>query len=163
MKIAISNHQKHRRPLRRKLERLVRWLMATARNNAAPANGWAEFHLFLTDDQGIRDLHEDWMAQPTATDVITVQYLALPGEDAGTRAEVAVNVQRAISEGPRHWRNRSRPVAECRELALYLAHACDHLHGADDATPTQRQRMRQRELRWLRRAADQGLLNNIMG
>lgn len=138
------------------------WLMAAASNKAAPAAGWAEFHLFLTDDGGIRDLHDDWMGQPTPTDVITVQYLALPGEDAGSRAEIAVNVQRAVEEGPRHWRGR-RAAAECRELALYLAHACDHLHGADDATPAERQRMRRRELRWLRRAAAQGLLAGLMG
>jgi len=48
-----------------------------------------------------------------------------------------------------------------RELALYLAHGCDHLAGADDATPRQRAAMRRRELRWLRAAAHADLLMGL--
>ena len=48
---------------------------------------------------------------------------------------------------------RNEVLTADRELALYLAHGCDHLTGADDATPAGRARMRRRELGWLRELA----------
>ncbi len=77
-----------------------------------------------------------------STDVVSVAYAPVPG--AGDwRGEVIVNAQRALQVGPRHG-------GVAHELALYLAHGLDHLSGADDGTAAERQRMRRRELRWLR-------------
>ena len=42
-------------------------------------------------------------------------------------------------------------------LQRLLAHACDHLSGADDADPHARRRMRRRELRWLQKADAEGV------
>lgn len=78
------------------------------------------------------------------TDVISIAYPPLPPVARAWRGEVAINTDCACREGPAHG-------GVARELALYLAHGCHHLSGADDATPEERRRMRQRENRWLRR------------
>jgi len=47
------------------------------------------------------------------------------------------------------------------ELALYLAHGCDHLSGANDRTLRERRRMRRRELLWLAQARRNGLMAGL--
>ena len=86
------------------------------------------------------------MRHAGSTDVISQRYEPLPGEPAGMRGELLVNVERAWQVGARRsgW-------STSRALALYIAHGCDHLNDAADATLAGRQRMRRRELRWLAR------------
>ncbi|MBL7075907.1 MAG: rRNA maturation RNase YbeY [Kiritimatiellae bacterium] len=109
-----------------------------------------ELSIILMDDEGITKVNEALLQHEGATDVITVRYHALPGEDERDGiAELYVNVERAVQLARRGW-----PAG--RELALYLAHGCDHLAGEDDATPVQRARMRRRELKWLREAEETG-------
>jgi rRNA maturation RNase YbeY len=86
------------------------------------------------------------------TDVITQRYTPIPGESAGLIGELFVNVERAHQAAPRRtgW-------SPDHELALYLAHGCDHLTGADDTTPRERARMRRRELAWLRKVSPRRL------
>jgi ssRNA-specific RNase YbeY (16S rRNA maturation enzyme) len=77
--------------------------------------------------------------------------------------EIVVNVERAAEAGPGHWpRTRGDRSAIARELALYIAHGCDHLCGADDASRVDRLRMRRRELRWLRAAERDGCLRGLI-
>ena len=45
---------------------------------------------------------------------------------------------------------------------VVIAHGIDHLSGADDATPRERRRMHRRELRWLERAHQLGLLGTLL-
>ncbi len=102
------------------------------------------------DDAGITGINEALLDHEGPTDVIAVRYDAIPGEDqSGTVAELYVNVERAVQLARRGW-----PAG--RELALYLAHGCDHLAGEDDATPDQKAQMRRRELKWLREAEKAG-------
>ena len=77
------------------------------------------------------------------TDVITLTYPALPGEDPGDSAEIILNVECA-------WKQGGGGEGADRELAFYLAHAFDHLAGHDDATPAARTSMHRREWRWLK-------------
>jgi ssRNA-specific RNase YbeY (16S rRNA maturation enzyme) len=93
-----------------------------------------------------------------ATDVITLRLEPVPGETCPLAAEVFVNAQRARREGRRRPGRRGAPWGPDAELALYLAHACDHLAGASDATPAGRAAMRRRELRWVRAARRDGAL-----
>ena len=105
--------------------------------------------------------HARWMGLATVTDVLSQRYEPVPGDTAGAHGEIIVNAALAQELGPHHW-GRTGPGAAACELALYVAHGCDHLMGADDATPTERARMRRRELRWLRDAADCGILDGLM-
>ena len=105
---------------------------------------WGELTLVLTDDEGIRAANAAVFGRDGVTDVIACTYDAVPGESAATDGDIVVNVQRACARARRNW-----PAS--RELALYVAHGCDHLAGSDDATDAEANRMRRRELRWLRR------------
>ncbi len=171
MKIATSNRQKCCRLNLPKLKRLAAWFLdRPPRPRRQP--GWVALLLVLTDNPGMRTQHARWMGTATDTDVLSGHYDALPGEPAGRSGEIILNVERALELGPRYWpgaaqRRRNAGVGPSPspgewELALYLAHGCDHLRGADDATPDQRRRMRQREQRWLDAAHRAGLIAGLV-
>lgn len=110
---------------------------------------WADISVHVVDDIGIRAAHLQYFGKNTTTDVISQHYTPLPGE-AGSCGEIIVNGQQAL-------RARKRPNwSPYRELALYVAHGIDHLHGAEDNSPKRYQQMRRRELRWLRQIKNQG-------
>jgi len=143
-RIAIDNRQPTFRINRAALRRLAADLAAhAARLGARP---WRDVTLILVDDAGSAPLNRAIMGHAGATDVITQRYLPLPGEPDGLVGELIVNVERAWQVGVRR-----RGWSPARELALYIAHGCDHLNDAEDATPAGRRRMRRRELRWLAR------------
>lgn len=110
----------------------------------APPLDYSEIDILLVDDSGIVPINAAALGHGGATDVITLPYPAIPGEETGATAEIVINVERAWQQGGGNFQ------AADRELALYLAHACDHLRGFDDDTPPARRSMRRREWRWLR-------------
>lgn len=95
--------------------------------------------VFLTDD-ALASLHGVFLADPSATDVIT--FPAPP--DSGAAGEICVSVDRAAAEA----RRRGHSLAE--ELTLYLVHGWLHLAGHDDLVPPLKRRMRAAETRALR-------------
>jgi rRNA maturation RNase YbeY len=130
--------------------------MEQSRRRSSSAQ-WGEITVELTDDASIADVNSDVFGRNYATDVIALRYDPIPGVDTTASAELFVNVQRAIEHVCRGTWNTSQ------ELALYIAHGCDHLSGATDDTDEGRSQMRDRELRWLRKAKSLGLLEGILG
>lgn len=126
-----------------------------------PSLEWSDLSVILVDDAGIAAIHRRVFGGKEATDVISLLYHPAPHEGGGCSAEVVVNVQRARKEGLRRSR-RGGVWNACRELALYLAHGCDHLSGADDADNAQRTRMRRRELRWIKEEALAGAVDRLI-
>ena len=133
----------------------------------APNRTWAEVSVVLTDDAGIVPINSRHLGSEEVTDVISFCYDPVPGENAdlpasghdsgqGLTGEIIVNVQRAAERGAGHTR-----WGAGSELALYLAHGCDHLADETDYDPRGRTRMRRRELRWLRQARREGLLERL--
>jgi len=116
---------------------------------------WEEISLALTNDSGIHAVNRTFLNHDYPTDVISFSYKPMPGESGAISGEIVVNVELAIRLG-KHFKGAER------ELALYIAHGCDHLTGADDATGSQRRRMRARELRWVKAAEKQGLLEGLL-
>jgi rRNA maturation RNase YbeY len=151
MKIEINNRQSLRRIDRRKIRELVRLLLERVQA-LDPLRQWGELSLVFTDDAGIRPLNRVYFNDPGVTDVISFCYDPVPGDDDRITGEIVVNVERAAARGPR----------ASRELALYLAHGCDHLTGADDQTPPARTRMRRRELRWLKAPETACLVDRLL-
>ena len=98
--------------------------------------------LILVDDAGIAPINAAAVGHSGATDVITIVYPSLPGEEPGDSAEIILNVECA-------WKQGGGGDGANRELAYYLAHAFDHLAGHDDGTPAARTAMHRRERRWL--------------
>lgn len=94
-----------------------------------------EFSIVFLDDEQIARVHEQFMDDPTPTDVIT-----FPGDPAlDFGGEICVSVDHALAFADR------RGLQFSRELALYLVHGYLHLAGYDDRQPEQKQRMRRAE------------------
>lgn len=119
-----------------------------------PERKFAALSVILTDHQGMIPVHEAYFGCEETTDVVSLAYDPIPPEKNELSGEIVVNVQRA-------WEERRRGSAS-EELALYIAHGCDHLAGADDDTEVRRQAMRKREQGWLRSAAEEGLLGDLL-
>ncbi len=88
----------------------------------------------LVDDAVIRKLHEEFLGQAGATDVITFRH-----------GEIVVSAETAAREA----RRRGHPALH--ELLLYVVHGALHLQGHDDTRPKDRDRMRAAERRALQR------------
>ena len=101
--------------------------------------------VILQDDEFSAEVHLAINGAEGATDVITQRYDAMPGEPAGVYGELYVNVDQALRVAPKR-----RGWSPAKELLLYVAHGMDHLSGADDLNPKDYDRMRRRELRWLK-------------
>ena len=122
-------------------------------NKAAARTGirWGDISVLLTGDPECRDINRQHLGHDYETDVISFNLDPLPGDpESLSHGEIVVNVTRARRMGPKFG-------GADRELALYLAHGCDHLSGGEDSRPAERLQMRRRELRWLRAAKAAGL------
>ncbi|MDD5704911.1 MAG: rRNA maturation RNase YbeY [Kiritimatiellae bacterium] len=140
-RIEIQNRQRKFRTNRRYLRDLAGRLLALAARDGA-CGPWRELVLVLVDDAVCAKINVAALGHAGATDVITMTYPSVPGESPGDSAELVLNLERA-------WLLGGNVRDSSQELALYLAHGCDHLCGRDDATPAARRAMRRRELRWL--------------
>lgn len=155
MKIQITNQQIPPRIRQQALRTLILRLLPHA-HRLDPCAAWEQMAIHLVDDVGIQHAHVCYFGKDTVTDVISQRYAPLPGE-CGCTGEIIVNVQQALrAKAVRGWTPN-------RELALYIAHGIDHLHGGIDDTPTQRQQMRRRELRWLRKLQANGFTFESLG
>lgn len=150
MKLSIANMQKAHRVNISALKRLFAQ-MAQNLCNMTPGTRWSALSLVLTDNSGIRRIKNDYMHIAEVTDVIAFRYDPLPGETGSAWGDIFVNVERAVEYGQLYG-------GSSRELALYVAHGCDHLAGEVDDSSAGYVRMRRRELRWLKSAASAGLL-----
>ena len=102
--------------------------------------------VILQDDAFSAEVHEAINGAKGPTDVITQRYDAMPGEAEGVYGELYVNTDQALRVAPKR-----RGWYPAKELLLYVAHGMDHLSGADDLKPADYDRMRRRELGWLRK------------
>ena len=143
MRVEIASSQTLIKPRKMEISRLVQQLMARV-VKLNPERCWDEISVAILDDDGITPVNLQYFGMTRPTDVISLAYEPVHAEE-GWVGEVIVNAERALQEGP------NRPGGWRKELALYIAHGCDHLSGADDATPEQRRKMRRRELAWLNR------------
>ena len=116
---------------------------------------WSVLSVILVDDEGMIPIQRACFGKHEPTDVISLAYDPMPPDFDVYSGEIIVNVQRAYEVGS--------PNGCSRELALYLAHGCQHLTGISDDTPIQRAKMRRRENAWLKDADLQGLWTNLMG
>lgn len=119
-----------------------------------PDHEWHELSLVYTNTHQLSKVHEDFLGHAKDTDVMSFVYPPQPPAQPGWHGEVLVNVERAVALGPRY-------EGAARELALYIAHGCQHLTGAEDHTPKLKQAMRRRERIWLARADKAGLLTPL--
>lgn len=105
-----------------------------------------DLSIAVVDESTICKLHQEFLEDPTPTDVIT-----FPGDaEADFAGEIAVSIDQAIKEYSQHGNTFEE------ELFLYLIHGWLHLAGEDDLEEFARQRMRAAEakvLGWLNDAS----------
>jgi probable rRNA maturation factor len=90
--------------------------------------------VFLTD-RALAKLHDDFLADPTITDVITFE-----GNPAlGVAGEICVSADAALRQAGR--------AGFAAELTLYVVHGWLHLAGFDDLKPKLKREMRRAEAR----------------
>lgn len=151
----MINRQKHHPLQLKKLQLLADWLGTKLTAKTAPET-WGEVSIVLTDDEGITQTNREYFGKNRPTDVISFRYDPVPGEDAVFTGDLLINADRAVQEG-------TVRGSASRELALYIAHGFDHLSGANDDTPEKRRKMRATETAWLRKAAKDGLTDELIG
>jgi rRNA maturation RNase YbeY len=151
LRVDITNRQAVGRVSAARLKGLALFFMREV-TSLVPSLHWRDVHVVLMSDAEIAGVNERFLGHAGPTDVISFRYAPVAGD--ALDAEIIVNVQRALAVGPQFG-------GVARELALYIAHGCDHLTGENDRTVKQRQRMRRREQRWLQKAASAGLLRDL--
>jgi probable rRNA maturation factor len=119
------------------LVRLVRQALRAEKVTAA------EVTVLLVDDRRIACYHDEWMGDPTPTDVITFDLsddpAGMPGGDGTLRGDIVVSTETAVRLAAEvGWSPRL-------ETAYYVLHGILHLTGHDDLAPGPRRAMRRRE------------------
>jgi probable rRNA maturation factor len=131
---AISNRYPRLRFNRVQLRQVIATLDAHATEflGGVPAG---ELSLVFLDDQALAQLHADFLADPTTTDVITFE-----GNSAhGVAGEICVSVDAAQTYAKQNGHDFAT------ELLLYVVHGWLHLAGYDDLQPAKKRIMRRAE------------------
>ena len=96
-----------------------------------------ELSLAFMTDAKLAKLHDDFLDDPTTTDVITFE-----GQpEFGVAGEICVSADTAAA----YSKANNRDFSE--ELALYIVHGWLHLAGYDDLQPAKKRKMRAAEAR----------------
>jgi len=151
MHIDITNTQQDFHIDEDALRQYAHWIMERVQRLRRDFK-WTELSVILTDD-GIRTLNKEWFGKDTVTDVISFAYPD-SGCEIGDTGEIILNVRQAHEEG----KLRTSPD---HELALYLAHGCHHLTGAEDDTPERKRAMLRLESAWVKKAATLNLVGSF--
>ncbi len=146
--VLLKTHGKLSAPLKKaRLQCAANYCAAAAERWSAPEAPWLEVTVHLVHDAISAEVNDAILGHEGPTDVITQRYETFPGEAPGLIGEIYVNLDEAqrISE-------KLGTTTFEEEVVLYIAHGCDHLTDADDATPEERRAMRRRDLRWMHAA-----------
>jgi len=101
----------------------------------------ARISVAIVDDSAIARLHQQFLDDPSPTDVLS---FLLERSERCLEGEVVVSAETAIKNAPRYG---STPEDE---LLRYVIHGTLHLAGHDDTTPRKRAAMRRLERKYLR-------------
>lgn len=154
MKIAINNRQKRLTINKKAAGCLISFLMQKA-SRLLPERKWDEISVVIADNALMSAVNTEFMNDSSPTDVLSFALPPMPGEPDLFSGEVFVNAEIALEIGG------GNAAKTAHELALYIAHGCDHIMDQDDRTASERKTMRSRELRWLKEAATLGFLRGF--
>ncbi|MBN1404768.1 MAG: rRNA maturation RNase YbeY [Opitutales bacterium] len=143
--VSVNNTHPALKLKQSEVKALYRFLDIAAAPDAIPAG---ELSIAFVDAQGIIQMHEQFLADPTITDVIT-----FPGDEEDDFAgEICVCTDFAAQQAPLF----GQSFAE--ELCLYLVHGWLHLAGYDDIDDDDRAEMRKAEARTMALVREAGLV-----
>lgn len=150
MKVSVTNALKGCRVNTGNIKALASFFLGKASRRTGIE--WGEISIILSDDTHMRKINAASLGHDYATDVISFNFEPMPGEPVNIKTgEIFVNVELARRLGPLYKKDANH------ELALYLAHGCDHLSGSEDNTQPRRIQMRRREFQWIKDAKRQDL------
>jgi probable rRNA maturation factor len=132
--IQIANRQKRLCIDRRRVRRAVRAILDDAGVNDAQVS------VAVVDDATIASLHAEFLGDPAPTDVLSFVLERSPRRLEG---EIVTSAETAATSAPRF---RCTPE---EELLRYVIHGALHLVGYNDATPSERTKMRRTEQAYL--------------
>jgi probable rRNA maturation factor len=132
--LRIANRQKTLPVDRRRIRRAVTAVLRDA------GIAEAQISVAVVDDATIARLHQQFLGDPNATDVLS---FVLERSERCLEGEVVVSAETAAANAARY---RSTPEDE---LLRYVIHGTLHLVGYDDASPAQRAIVRRREKKYL--------------
>lgn len=130
-----------------RLQAAADYCVRAAQRWSRTATPWREVTIHLVHDALSAEVNAAILGHEGPTDVITQRYEPFPGEPEGLIGELYVNLDEAARAS-----ERLGTTTFEEETVLYIAHGCDHLTDANDATPAERAAMRRRDLRWMRAA-----------
>jgi probable rRNA maturation factor len=113
-------------------EAIVRATEAALRHGGEPER---EISVALVSDEVLAGLHEEFLGDPSPTDVMSFPL----GDGPGPWGEVVASVDCAVRVA------RERGLTPARELTLYVVHGTLHLCGFDDVDEGDRRAMRAAE------------------
>jgi probable rRNA maturation factor len=132
--VTIANRQRKLPVDRRRLRRAVVQIVRDAEIAAASIS------LAIVDDPTIARLHEQFLADPDPTDVLS---FVLESSAEILEGEVVASADTARACAPRYG------CTPAEELLRYVIHGTLHLVGYDDTTPRKRAVMRKREKQYM--------------
>jgi probable rRNA maturation factor len=132
--VTITNRQRTLSIDRRRIRRVVQAIVRSAEIADA------QISVAVVDDATIARLHDEFLNDPTPTDVLSFVLERSPGMLEG---EVVVSADTARSSASDYG------CTADHELLLYVVHGTLHLVGYDDATPRKRAAMRKQERKYL--------------
>ncbi|HGY55236.1 MAG TPA: rRNA maturation RNase YbeY [Caldithrix abyssi] len=91
--------------------------------------------VIFTNDADISALHQNYLSDPTPTDIITFNL----GENDEIEGEIYISVERAQDQA------KVYKVSLAEELTRLIIHGLLHLKGYDDLSDTDRRIMKQKE------------------
>lgn len=159
--VAVANRHPRLGVNRRALVAVVATLDAQAARFLGGCPG-GELSLVLLTGSALAKIHADFMADPSATDVITF----VGDATAGLAGEICVSVDTAaehvglpLAGRPGSARRQTQDLQEAfsAELTLYIVHGWLHLAGYDDLQPAMKRRMRAAEARAMKLLDDAGI------
>ena len=150
--IAIANRHPQLRLDPRAVTRMMHTLdehhAALATRRSGLREPTAELSLAFLTDAALAELHDQFLDDPSRTDVITFE----GNPDLGSAGEICVSVDTAAAYA------KSHGVDFSGELTLYLVHGWLHLAGYDDLQPAKKRIMRRAESRAMRVLEQAGAL-----
>lgn len=118
-------------------EEVRQWLCDCAHRALAELREAGDVRVRLVGDDEMSRLHDQYMNDPTTTDVLTFDHAEDPS--APLDVDIVVCVDEAARQAEAHGH------ALQRELLLYIVHGALHCSGFDDVTEAQFQAMHARE------------------
>jgi probable rRNA maturation factor len=138
-RVVLARQERHIRPAWPPIRRVLQQILLDHERGET-------LSVALVDDATITRLHDEYLGEPTPTDVISFPLLS---DEDGPPSPERVLGEVVVSAETAHREAKKRGLEPERELALYAIHGTLHLVGFDDLEPRAKRRMRRAEKKYL--------------